>query len=120
MNENFFPEIRRDRTIIVNLRIHPSAVQEDNYAYVGRGSIFGNPFTHLDLKNTGGLVKVKTREEAIEKYEKWLNGEINIEGIRPPTDEEIKILHGKILGCFCFPKPCHAEVLRDRARKLNK
>lgn len=33
--------------------------------------------------------------------------------------ERVKELHGKILICFCFPRPCHGEVLADLAAKLQ-
>ena len=34
--------------------------------YIGRGSKWGNPFSHMD--GTQALYKVATRQEAVEKY----------------------------------------------------
>lgn len=64
--------------------------------YIGRGSIFGNPFI---------IGKDGTREEVIEKY-------INIIESDPDLKKYIiKILKGRNLVCFCKPKPCHGDYL---------
>lgn len=77
--------------------------------YIGRPSIFGNPFSHQ--KGTQAEVMVATREEAVEKYRQWVNGEIQVKGLTPPTMEQIKELKGKTLGCWCAPQSCHGDVL---------
>lgn len=66
--------------------------------YIGRGSKWGNPFT----------VKEYGRGGTIELYRKhlWdciLDGTI--------TTKDLQNLSGKILGCFCKPKPCHGDVI---------
>jgi hypothetical protein len=72
--------------------------------YIGRGSKWGNQFTHL--QHLGGcLVIVDTREEAISRYEEWIREQ-------PELMEACKKeLKNKILGCFCSPLACHGEVL---------
>jgi hypothetical protein len=71
--------------------------------YIGRPGPWGNPYSHLP----GALAdfKVATRAEAIAAYEAWIRA-------RPilvaRAQRELK---GKILGCWCAPKPCHGEVL---------
>lgn len=72
--------------------------------YVGRPSPFGNQFSHL---KTGTLAKYRceTRQEAIEKFESSLRA-------NPELMTRVKSeLKGKILGCWCAPKACHADVL---------
>jgi hypothetical protein len=75
--------------------------------YIGRGKggtvprtgrgMWGNPF-HVG--------KDGTREEVIEKYERWLLRE------RPDLVALIpKEVKGKRLGCTCKPNPCHGDVL---------
>jgi hypothetical protein len=69
--------------------------------YIGRGSIWGNPFP-ID-ESVGD-----TREIVIEKYRSHLfsqvkNGEITI--------EQLSSLQGKTLGCFCKPKACHGDII---------
>jgi hypothetical protein len=72
--------------------------------YVGRGSPYGNPFSHM--KNTTARFQVATREEAIERHIQWLFS------LEPSDLREIKqALKGKDLVCFCAPKPCHGDVL---------
>jgi Domain of unknown function (DUF4326) len=63
--------------------------------YVGRPSMWGNPFK----EGRDG-----TREEVIARYERWLKDQ-------PALLAELPELHGKVLGCWCAPKPCHADVL---------
>ena len=70
--------------------------------YIGRPSIWGNPFSHLD--GTLAQFKVKTRKESIERFEIWIN-------TQPELLKRLPELKGKILGCWCAPKACHGEVL---------
>lgn len=64
--------------------------------YCGRPSKYGNPY----MIGIDG-----TREEVIEKYEKWLR-------TQPDLIEDMKNnLKGKVLGCWCKPKPCHCDVI---------
>jgi hypothetical protein len=70
--------------------------------YIGRGSIWGNPFY---------LGRDGTREEVIEKYRVYI---LNNNYLRNKLPE----LKGKILGCHCKPLPCHGDVLVDMINKL--
>jgi len=93
---------------VINIKKNPELVRDPGYCYIGRGSIYGNPFSHIDMSTA--LVKVETREEAIENHKKWLNGEIKLE-TDPPTREEIMMLKNKkFLGCFCAPLKCHGDT----------
>lgn len=75
-------------------------IAEENISfdvYIGRGVIskWGNPFViHRD----------GTRKEVIEKYEKYIRGNQELLNALPE-------LVDKVLGCFCYPQPCHGEVL---------
>jgi hypothetical protein len=79
--------------------------------YVGRGSIWGNPYSHKE--GTLAQFIVGSRKEAIEKYEEYLlsNDELM---------SRLSELKGKTLGCWCSPKPCHAEVLSKYANGPSK
>lgn len=68
--------------------------------YVGRPSDFGNPFE---------IDKDGTREEVIEKYRKWFFSQPKL---MTKTKKELK---GKILGCWCAPLACHADILSEYA-----
>jgi hypothetical protein len=88
------------KTSVVNLKKEPYDV------YVGRGSKWGNPYSHRE----GTLAKftVNNRREAIKKYEEYLLS--NEDLLRDLTE-----LKGKVLGCFCKPKSCHGDVLAKYA-----
>jgi hypothetical protein len=70
--------------------------------YIGRGSKWGNPFTHKH--GTIARFVVDTRNEAIECYEVWIREQ-------PELMASLPKLVGKTLGCYCVPKRCHGEVL---------
>ena len=46
--------------------------KEDYDVYIGRGSYWGNPYTHIKDKETKASFTVKTREESISKYREYL------------------------------------------------
>jgi Domain of unknown function (DUF4326) len=99
-------------TEVFNIRTSPDVVKDSNYVYIGRGSKWGNPFTHLDLKTTGALYQVKTREEAIQMYKKWFYQQYDL--IKAIQDGELK---DKKLGCFCKPKDCHGDFLAELSQQ---
>lgn len=76
--------------------------------YIGRGSKWGNPFSHMS--NTKAQFKVNTREEAIEKYREWI---MTQQHLLDSLDE----LEGKTLCCFCKPRACHGDVLVELINK---
>jgi hypothetical protein len=67
--------------------------------YVGRPSKWGNPFR-------AGLDG--TRKEVIAMYRAWLIQQPSLMAALPE-------LKGKILGCWCAPEACHADVLDELA-----
>ncbi len=83
-------------TRIVNMKSEPFDV------YIGRPSIWGNPYSHK--QGTLAEFLVSSRKEAIEKYESYLLGNKLL------MDSLIE-LKGKTLGCWCHPKPCHGDIL---------
>lgn len=94
----------------------------DNVFDVSRPNIMGNPFTHIKDRKTKALVKVKTREEAIEKYGKYFNKMLVL-------DKEFKEEFEKMVnacfnydevffGCYCkMDESCHADVIMEKVRK---
>ena len=80
--------------IVVNLR------KSKHTIYIGRGSIFGNPFV---------IGKDGNRENVIKKYENWALSNI-------VTNSKFRhaIYHlpkNAILGCYCAPKACHGDII---------
>jgi hypothetical protein len=79
--------------------------------YVGRGSKWGNPYSHKE--GTKAEFVVSSRKEAIEKYEQYL---LNNQELMDSIGE----LKGKVLGCWCSPKSCHGEILAKYANGPSK
>jgi hypothetical protein len=100
---------------------------EKNDIYIGRGSILGNPFTHLDLNKTKAEFHCKTREESIESFEKYLTDKINSKD--PKICSELNRIYLMALKqdinlvCFCKPKSCHGDIIKKiietRIHNLN-
>lgn len=84
-------------TRVVNINTEPYDV------YIGRGSIWGNPYSHIP--NSAAPYPVDSREDAIKAYEYDIisNPEMMVK-----IKKELK---NKILGCHCAPLPCHGDVL---------
>lgn len=77
--------------------------------YVGRNprrmepNPFGNPFR---------VGEDGDRDTVLRKYEEWL-------WTQPELIAKIKSeLRGKDLICWCWPKPCHAAILRKIANEV--
>lgn len=73
--------------------------------YIGRPSIWGNPFSHAP--NTLAEYQVSTRAEAIEKFREWFLSQPEL------VAKAKRELKGKILGCWCKPMPCHGDVIAE-------
>lgn len=72
--------------------------------YIGRGSIFGNPFVIGEDGN---------RSEVIGKYKEYARGNLKLRGAIRDLPEE------SILGCFCSPQPCHGDVIIEIWKEYN-
>jgi len=84
-------------------------IKFQNYdVYIGRKSIFGNPYTHLPLNKTVAKFQVKTRDESIEKYKEYFEARVAND---PEFRQAVLALQGKILGCHCKPLACHGDVI---------
>ena len=75
--------------------------------YIGRPSIWGNPYSHL--KDTIAEFTVETREEAIAKYRQHLLMQIKDDVMF--RELLLNDLDGKVLGCWCKPQSCHGDVI---------
>ena len=79
---------------VYNKRTH--APPSNNSVYIGRPSIWGNPFV---------IGRDGDRNEIIAKYKRWLESS---PALRARAKVELK---GKNLVCWCAPLPCHGDVL---------
>lgn len=109
---------------VINIRTNDKT-SEDGYYYIGRtkfgSSPLGNPFTHNGKRSNLAKLSFKTREEAIEAYEKYFDEMYGKnEQFTKAFDtiyEEYKSGKNIYLGCFCKPLPCHGDII---AKKLQQ
>ena len=88
-------------TLVVNKR------KQDYDIYIGRGSLFGNPFV---------IGKDGDRDEVIRKYKVWFNVRIK----EQPFKAAVLMLNDKKLGCYCKPLACHGDVIVEWLEKNIK
>lgn len=62
---------------------------------------YGNPFVLNDVDDD------VERAECIGRYEKWLLSSEQ----RELVDRAKQELPGKVIACWCKPKPCHGDIL---------
>ncbi len=112
-------------TIIVNL-------SNDSYdEYIGRGIEY---HTHMNARGikpseNGWLGnphpigwcdicdEYHTRIECIEKFKQDYNKKINK---NPEFQQSVLALSGKRLGCYCKPKECHGDVIKEWIESQEK
>ena len=90
------------KTVVVNVRGNVR-IYAGCDVYIGRPSIFGNPF-HIGRDGTREEVIAKYRACAVERM-----------ATDPKFAAAVHGLRGKRLGCFCAPLPCHGDVLVELA-----
>ena len=78
----------------------------DKYTeYIGRGSIFGNPFK---IPKHGSRTTVIRRFEAYARKNKRLMAAIS------------KLPENAVLGCYCAPKACHGDVIIKLWKEIHE
>ena len=87
-------------TRVANKRKEPYDV------YIGRPSIFGNPYKISDWR-VRGFIRY-TREEVIKLYRQYFHIKL---GEDPEFKRAVLALKGKVLGCYCKPLACHGDVI---------
>jgi hypothetical protein len=77
-----------------------------NTTYVGRPTVWGNPFVVGSELIGGGTL---TAEKAVALYRQYAYDTFNLRDLRA-------CLRGKNLACWCpLHRPCHADVLLELA-----
>jgi len=72
--------------------VHCSEAYE---VYIGRPSVWGNPF-HVAQYGRAG---------ALRRYREWLQTQPEL------IERARQELKGRVLGCWCKPRACHGDVL---------
>lgn len=88
-----------DNKIIANLK------ENEDYEYCGRPSSYGNPFI---MK--GELY----RQDVIDKFRKEVIPTLDL------TDLVNRVKKSKTfyLGCYCYPKFCHCDIIKDKLEEI--
>lgn len=105
---------------VVNRHTHKGPEKGELDIYIGRGTIWGNPYSgtaSLDFEENSSVIKVENREEAIDKYKQHIYNQLKDKN----TDlyksfRELKILSENYtvnLVCSCKPKSCHGDVIKE-------
>ena len=106
---------------VYNRNVESFSVMENNYPIYRGASILGNPYTHLPVKDTKAMYQCKTREEAIEKYDKYFDimygGNAEFTRVVDEMYEKYKNGENLFLECYCKPQPCHGDII---AKKLQE
>ena len=102
-------------------------VHDFHTTYIGRGSVYGNPFTHLPLRHTKALVQVPTVQDAVGSFRRWAQGDPQWDTVIPPVRRAALLTaiggldEQAILGCYCAPPaPCHGRVIIELWRALHR
>ena len=67
--------------------------------YIGRPTVFDNPF----------FIGINGNRDAVcDQYKRYFWDKINED---QSFREQVMMLKGKTLGCFCHPKRCHGETI---------
>lgn len=78
--------------------------------YIGRGSILGNPFS----------LKEYTHEEAISYHKYYFIVAISIVPALYDRLYSLSKYDGIKLGCFCKPKECHGDFIKEMADRMSE
>lgn len=101
-----------------------------NDFYIGRGSILGNPYTHIKDKLTLASFIVNTRDEAINNYSHYFDIMYNSNFLFKNEVDKIYDLYKNgenvYLGCFCKKYlttdieihsdevMCHGDIIKNK------
>lgn len=98
--------------------------------YVGRPTIFGNPWAIESAKASGLFLPDACAQVVVDEFRAWLEGGKpspnsehlgswqRLEDRRTRLLDGLESLRGKNLACWCSEgQPCHADVLLELANK---
>ncbi len=89
-------------------------INQDPYdVYIGRNKEYGDP----KFGNPFRIGKDGTRKEVIQNYKNWISIQL---ALNPDLREDLLALDGKVLGCHCYPKPCHGDVIIEMIKNIKR
>lgn len=100
----------------------------ENTVSVARPTKWGNPFSLAAAIDSGFATDATAHEVVVYAFRRWVGGGPGSNDIwqgqqsdaaRRPFAEDISLLRGKNLACWCGAGPCHADVLLELANSLD-
>jgi len=91
-----------------------------NGVYIGRPSMLGNPYTHLN--NSIAPYKVNTHKDSIVKFREYFEKEIKRDGSGVKAAFEMLVKRAKrgediTFICWCKPNDCHGDIIKELIEK---
>lgn len=84
--------------------VHCKRAPKGGFVYIGRPSVWGNPFNLENPKDE------KARLAVIEQYREWFLAKIESDA---SFRDSLESLRGRDLGCWCAPRACHGDVILE-------
>lgn len=105
-----------EETEVVNIK------KEECDEYIGRGKEGNAHMNNTKVGKRGWLgnpyrVGNYTRDESIQKFKEDFYERLKNDKV---FREEVNKLMGKKLGCFCKPKDCHGDVIKEYLELLQE
>ncbi len=92
---------------VCNRRANTTIPPTPGAIYVGRGTVYGNPFFITDYGSV---------QAVIERYRTWIY-QPEQAFLRKQMERELR---GKDLVCWCAPRICHADIIMEIANQDSK
>lgn len=107
--------------IVYNRKDEDYSSLPNNYPIYRGGSVLGNPYTDKPLKGTLAIYQVRTRDEAIERYDSYFDMQYKVNPTFKSLIDEIyeKYKNGEdvYLECYCHPLRCHGDIIAEKLQK---
>ena len=102
-----------------------------NNFYIGRGSVLGNPYSHIKDKKTKAIYEAKDRDDAIDKYSRYFDLMYGKNKAFTKVVDEIYELYRSgedvYLECYCKKHQssdnyvndvrCHGDIIKEKMEK---
>ena len=104
MTDARYELLEQGQTIVANFKTDQALIKlaGDKAVYIGRRGRHG--MKESPWHNPFKVTKDTTNEQAVSKYRDYLLAS-------PYLLARIEELRGKLLVCWCYPEPCHGNVL---------
>ena len=107
--------------IVYNRKVEDHTDKGENNYPIYRPSILSNPYTHIKDKKTLAMFVVKSRDEAIDRYEGYFDrmysGNAPFKFLIDEIYEKYKRGEDIYLECYCKPERCHGDVIKEKLEK---